>query len=314
MPCPGKLCGGKCSDPSTDATNCGMCGNACATYQTCTAGVCTTTLTCPAAISGAPTQALAANMTENGARAASGIPCATLVAAIDTSAADHCAYYAANATNKTCSGDPHVEVSGCADYVAAQFYDRMAKAGYTGSPAFEDMAFSDDGASATKQWIDSIWHRIPVLSPWIRDFGYGGATGCDTMDFGVGAATPDSATAVYPYPGQTGVPTSFNGTYEGPPPPAPPSGWPSGYPITVYVKSVKPPTDKSQHTISVLGTTTLLDHQIISPGDSTAMGLLTDELILYTNAPLSPSTSYHVHVEATGSAGATTFDWVFTTM
>jgi len=308
--CPNR-CGGKCSDPSSDPNNCGGCGNACASYQTCTAGACTTTLSCPAPFSGAPTQAVAASMTENDARAASGIPCATLVAAIDTSAADHCAYYAANATNKMCSSDPHVEVSGCADYVAAQFYDRMAMAGYTGTPAFEDMAFSDDGASATTQWIDSIWHRIPVLSPWIRDFGYGGATGCDTMDFGVGAATPDDTTAVYPYPGQVGVPTSFNGTYEGPPPPAPPSGWPSGYPITVYIKSAM---TASVHTITVLGTTTPLDHQLISPSDPSAMGLLTDELILYTNAPLSPSTSYHVHVEATGAAGATKFDWVFSTM
>jgi hypothetical protein len=68
------------------------------------------------------------------------------------------------------------------------------------------------------------------------------------------------------------------------------------------------------HTITVLGTTAPLDHQLISPGDPSAMGLLTDELILYTNAPLTPSTSYHVHVEATGAGGATKFDWVFTTM
>jgi len=186
----------------------------------------------------------------------------------------------------------------------------MTAAGYTGTPVFEDMAFSDDGTSATNQWIDSIWHRIPVLSPWIRDIGYGGATGCDTMDFGVGAATPSTATAVYPYPGQTNVRTSFNGTYEGPPPPAPPSGWPSGYPITVYLKGAK---TASVHTITVLGTTTPLDHQLISPGDADAMGLLTDEFILYTNAPLLPATHYHVHVDATGTPGAASFDWVFTT-
>jgi hypothetical protein len=252
---------------------------------------------------------VAAYGAENAARAAAGSPCATLVAAIDTAAADHCEYYAANTGSKTCDADPHVEVKGCADYVAAQFYQRMAAAGYTGEPVFEDMAFVDDGASATQEWIDSVWHRVPVLSPWIRDIGYGGATGCDTMDFGAGAATPSSVTAVYPYPGQSGVPASFNGADEGPTPPVPPAGWPSGYPITVYLKGA---TSAAVHTITVLGSTTPLDHQIILPGDPAAMGLLTDELVMYTNAPLASATHYHVHVEATG-VSAETFDWVFTT-
>jgi hypothetical protein len=210
-----------------------------------------------------------------------------------------------------CVANPHVEVAGCADFVAAQFYERDTAAGYTGEAVFEDMAFEDDGAVATKMWIDSVWHRVPVLSPWIRDIGYGGATGCDTMDFGVGATTLDTATAVYPYPGQTMVPTSFNGADEGPEPPVPPAGWPSGYPIIVYLKQAM---TASVHTLTVLGSTTPIAHQLISPGDASAMGLLTDEFILYANAPLSSSTHYHVHVEATGSTGSAVFDWVFATM
>jgi hypothetical protein len=309
--CTGTVCDGKCTATSTDASNCGFCGNVCGSFQACTAGVCTSSQTCPAAPSGASAGAVLSYTLENNDRAASGIPCATLQPTLDTSAADHCEYYAANVSSATCVADPHVEVSGCTDYVAAQFYTRETDAGYTGQPAFEDMAFDDNGTTSTQQFIDSVWHRIPILSPWVRDMGYGGATGCDTIDFGVGAATADTVTAVYPYPGQSGVPTSFNGTYEGPPPPEPPGGWPSGYPVTTYLKGAK---TASVHTITVLGSTTPLDHQIISPGDADAMGLVTDEFILYTNAPMTAATHYHVHVEATGTSGSVTFDWVFTTM
>jgi hypothetical protein len=309
--CTGTMCGGSCVMTSSDPANCGVCGNACAGFQKCVAGVCTGGSACPPPPAGVSAGAAAAYMTENGARAAAGIPCATMQPALDTSAADHCGYYAANTSNASCIADPHVEVSSCSMYVAAQFYDRESAAGYTGQPAFEDMAFQGNGAAATQQWIDSIWHRIPILSPWVADFGYGGAAGCDTMDFGVGNPAPASTTATYPYAGQTQVPTSFDGSTEGPPPPAPPSGWPSGYPITVYLQGAMTP---SVHTITVLGSTTPLQHQMISPGDADAMGLLTDEVILYTNAPLSSGTQYHVHVEASNSGPVVTFDWTFTTM
>src|ERR1017187_9856513 len=57
--------------------------------------------------------------------------------------------------------------------------------------------------------------RTPVRSPWYRDMGYGGGTGCDTIDFGPGTATAKTVTAVYPYSGQTGVPLTFLGAVEG---------------------------------------------------------------------------------------------------
>jgi hypothetical protein len=325
---------GGAADASHGADGTGSpCGNACAAYQTCTAGVCTTTETCPAPPAGAPPGAAAAYTTENTARAAMGIPCASLVPALDTSATDHCNYYVANVGDSSCEGDPHVEVQGCSMYVAAQFYQREMAAGYTGLGAFEDMAFVDNGTTATQTFIDSVWHRIPVLSPWVRDMGYGGGmgngTGCDTIDFGVGASTPLSATAVYPYPGQTGVPTSFNGALEGPTPPEPPSGWPSGYPISVYMFGAM---TAPVHTITVVGDSTPIAHQFISymgagdpdgllaacstsymgPGGNECAGA---GFILYTNAPMTSSTQYHVHVEGSGTVGSEkTFDWVFTTM
>jgi hypothetical protein len=262
---------------------------------------------------------LTANQTEaqqivSQTRAAMGSPCATMVAALNTSSTKHCAYYAANLNNATCIADAHVEVSTCTDYVAAQFNDRETAAGYTGSPDAEDMAFEDNGTQALDEWINSVWHRTPILDPWTRDYGYGSATMCDTMDFGVGASAPDDLIITYPYDGQTGVPTSFNGAEEGPTPPVPPDGWPSGYPVHVYISGLNAEptvtTTVTTHEFSVVGGAQLA-HQWITP--STPNAVLFDSVVLYGNDPLTANTTYLVHVAGTRSGAAFDVNVTFTT-
>src|SRR5271170_8140919 len=99
------------------------------------------------------------------------------------------------------------------------------------------MAFDDNPPVALGQWIGSIYHRSPVLDPRIRDFGYGAATACDTIDFGEGAggATPSDVIVSYPYDGQKGVALSFDGAEESPTPPVPPGGWPSALPVHIFM-------------------------------------------------------------------------------
>jgi hypothetical protein len=255
---------------------------------------------CPAAPSGIDANTAAAYQLESQTRAAMGSPCATLVPALDTSAANHCAYYAANKATASCVANAHVEVSGCTSFVAAQFGARETAAGYTGRPASETMAFDDNGARAVQTWIDSVWHRTPILSPWVRDAGYGSATGCDTMDFGAGAATSKSVVLTYPYDGQTGVPVSFDGSREGPVPPVPPGGWPSGYPVTVFVSGASG-TALTTHEFSVDGGA-LIAHQWVTP--QTTGAVIQDAVVLYANAPLTSATRYRVHVAGTGYGGA----------
>lgn len=259
---------------------------------------------------GAAPQALAALMVTNERRAEMGLQCQTMITTINTAAENHCRYFEANQPNRRCIANPHGEVDGCDLFVANSFATRMRTAGYTGSPAFEVMAFSNDGASATNQWIDSIWHRIPVLSPWVGDMGYGGATGCDTIDYGTGAGAgvPDTATATYPYANQTEVPTRFLGN-EGPPPPPPPTGWPSGYPITIYMQGTF-----MTHTLTVEGSQTNIDHVWLTPGDPRSMGLLRNEAFIYSHEPLLSRTRYHVRVTGMLRGGTPkTFDFSFTT-
>ena len=281
---------------------------------------------CPAP-SGITSQQSTALQIINQTRAAMGSPCATIVSTLDTSATKHCQYYAANVSNMTCVANPHVEVSTCTtDYVAAQFYDRETAAGYMCQPSltqmcgsFEVMAFDDNPTYALAQWIGSIYHRTPVLDPRTRDFGYGNATGCDTIDFGEGAGSTTASNVLvsYPYDGQTGVGTSFNGAQEEPTPPVPPNGWPSAMPITIFMAatSVTLTTDE----FGVDGGAQLA-HQVMTPQSNQ---LVQNALVLYGNAPLMSKTKYRVHVAGTrstqsfsGSTSSAMFDvsFAFTTM
>jgi hypothetical protein len=261
---------------------------------------------CPAPPAGAPADAVTALNAENAARVAMGVPCASLVLTLCTSALNHCNYYTTNQGSATCqAASAHSEISGCPQFTGADPGARIKAAGYSGNGWSECMAFLGNPAGAVKTFIDSVYHRTPVLSPWYRDMGYGGGTGCDTIDFGPGTSTAKTVTAVYPYDGQSGVPVSFNGAQEGPTPPVPSTGWPSGYPITLYGQGIT----VSSHQIAVDGTTTPLAHQWLD-GDSS---LGSTAKVLYTDAPLTANTTYRVTIAGTTSSGSVSFDWTFTT-
>jgi hypothetical protein len=229
-----------------------------------------------------------------------------MIAEINTAAQAHCDYYAAN-TGTSCTADAHSEVQGCTGFTGASFGDRLRAANYTGRAASEVMAFSNDPARAVAQWINSVWHRLPVLNPWITELGYGGANRCDTIDFGRGTPGPDDVVVVYPYDGQTAVPTTFDGSREGPMPPAPSTGWPSGSPITVYARSIA----LTRHTVTVDGDTTDLAQVYLTSAES---NFLRDAIMIYTNEPFAAGTTYRVTIEGTGLNGQSiNRSWTFTT-
>jgi hypothetical protein len=262
---------------------------------------------CAAPPAGAPADAVTALNAENTLRVAMGVPCANLVLTLCTSAQNHCDYYTTNQGSSSCqASSAHSEISGCPGFTGADPGTRIKAAGYTGNGWSECMAFSGNPTSAVRMFVDSVYHRVPVLSPWYTDMGYGGGTGCDTIDFAPGPNTAaKSVTAFYPYDGQTGVPLSFNGAQEGPTPPAPPAGWPSGYPVILYGQGIT----VSSHQIVVEGDGTPLAHTWLE-GDST---LGSSAKVMYTDAQLSANTTYHVTIDGTNSSGSLHFDWTFTT-
>jgi hypothetical protein len=265
---------------------------------------------CPAPPAGAPADAVTALNAENTLRVAMGIPCANLVLTLCTSALNHCNYYTTNQGSSTCqASSAHSEISGCPQFTGADPGTRIKAAGYTGNGWSECMAFMGNPAGAVKMFVDSVYHRTPVLSPWYTDMGYGGGTGCDTIDFAPGPnAAAKTVTALYPYDGETGVPLSFNGAQEGPTPPAPSTGWPSGYPVTLYGQGIT----VSSHQIVVDGTTTPLTHIWLDENNDTNLRSANAK-VLYTEAPLVANTTYRVTIDGTTSAGSKHFEWTFTT-
>jgi uncharacterized protein YkwD len=263
--------------------------------------------TCARLPDGTDARAVDAYERVNMYRLAIGAPCIHFVPEIASAAAAHCEYYVDN--HGGCVASPHREVRSCQGFHGERFGERMARSGYLGYPAYEVMTYVGDGAAAVDAWVNSLWHRIPLLSPYVGDVGYGSVAGrCDTMDFGRGATAAASTTIVYPFDKQTGVPTSFDGDFESPAPPRPPLGWPSGYPIIAYASGleVKRHALYDDHGAA-------LDHAFIAPGDAAAAGLLSDEMVMYAHHPLAKGTAYRVVIEGTRAGSPVHLEWTFTT-
>lgn len=257
--------------------------------------------TCPAYPATAPADAVTAIAILNNIRLAMGIPCAQIDLSLCQSSLNHCNYYAANASNSTCIADPHSEVSTCTGYTGASPMTRMQAAGFTGRAFSECMSFAGDPTRSMNQLINTVYHRTPMLSPWTLLDGYGRATGCDTMDMSTGPTTAATITGFYPYAGQTNVPTSFNGSSEGPTPPTPATGkWPSSSPIHLYLRNAT----VSNHRIDVDGTDAPLPHTWLQDGVA---------YVMYADSPFAANTKYRVRIDATQGSTALSFDWTFTT-
>jgi hypothetical protein len=245
---------------------------------------------------------------ENEIRLATGLDCAELIPELIGSAQSHCDYFVANEGDALCEApSAHDEIEGCPEFTGEGVGDRIRAAGYMERGGYSEcMAFTGDPERSTMMFVDSVYHRTPVLDPWMRHLGYGNGDGCDTIDYGTGPATDTGVTAFYPYAGQTGVPVSFDGSREGPEPPEPASGWPSGYPVTLYARDL----EVTAHGIRVDGTEEELEHLWLAEDDRT---LPDYAKVLYTAAPLMPNTTYRVVIEGTRGGEPLNFDWTFTT-
>ncbi|MGH7902961.1 MAG: hypothetical protein ACREPA_02395, partial [Candidatus Dormibacteraceae bacterium] len=112
--------------------------------------------------------------------------------------------------------------------------DRSRHFGYRGSRSSEVIDHVESPASAVETWVDSVYHRFPVLDREATGAGFGtasvGGLSVEVMELGLGAPAP-GAPIVYPRSGQSGVPPQFVGNEL--PDPAPGARYPIGYPITI---------------------------------------------------------------------------------
>jgi uncharacterized protein YkwD len=269
---------------------------------------------CPAAPAGATAEAVQALMTVNMMRIKAGSGCMNMIPALNMSATNHCNYNATNRSDAMCMAGGHGEVMSCMGFTGADVAAREKAAGYSAAGATEVLtSYGNKPLQAVPSWVDTVWHRIPILDPWTTDMGWGGAMGCDIIDFGRGMSlAPNNTVVVYPYDGQTGVPPSFSGR-ESPVPPAPESGWPSSYPINVYAKSLS----VTEHVLTKDGDPTPLPHVWMDSKSSTVdpgyRGYLASTAFMYGNAAFAPMTKYRVKIVGTSAAGPLNLEWTFTT-
>lgn len=270
---------------------------------------------CPPPPAGASPESITALNTVNALRVKAGAGCMNLIPALNQSAQAHCNYNAMNTGNASCQAGGHSEVASCAGFTGADVAAREKAAGYSAVGATEVLTqYGNMPAPATQSWVDTVWHRIPVLDPWTTDMGYGGAKGCDIIDFGRGTTgAPTTTVVVYPYDGQTDVPVLFSGR-ESPVPPLPATGvWPSSYPVNVYAKNLT----VTEHVLMKDGDPTPLPHTWMDSKSPTVdpgyKYYLASTAFMYGDAAFAPNTKYRVKIVGMGGGMPLNLEWTFTT-
>lgn len=260
-------------------------------------------------------QRLAALSRLDAVRTACGVAPMTGDDAAHAAAQAHADFYVQHAAAYKAAGlSPHGEdASFGAGFVANSFADRMKKAGFSGSPASEVMAFTGSGVAAVDGWMETLYHRLPLIDPRIVAVGVGvakaGGAVTEVMDFGSGAPVVDPPCVVWPWPGQDDVATSWSGN-EGPQPQPPPEGYPSGPVITAHLPKA-----------SVVDVHQLLDaagNEIAhvwrdADNDSNLQGFDAQAVALYAHRPLQADSSYTVRLELRVAGKAETLIWRFRT-
>lgn len=213
----------------------------------------------------------------------------------------HADFYVAHINQYNSSGlSPHKEdASYGAGFTGVDFWDRDSAAGFSGQPSGEVIAFIGTPAPALQGWIDTVYHRLPLLSPTTQLIGYGakksGGTAADVIDSSARNALKSDPIVVWPWPGQHNVASSWNGL-EGPTPPSPPGGFPSGPVITAqFWKTTTVASHELTDTAGKAVAHTWLDYK----SDANLQNLSPETVAMYANKPLAAGT-YSVKLTLTG--------------
>src|SRR5437868_5716807 len=202
----------------------------------------------------------------------------------------------------------HKEESGGQGYVGDNVLSRAQHFGYPQRSMAEVITHRNDAAAAVNDWIDSVYHRIPLMRADLLELGYGdaylGPMTVQVMD----RAYRESATGrviVYPVANQMNVPTAFNGNEI--PDPAPNANYPIGYPVTATFDRNARVTIGAFHLRDPSGAD--LPGVTLQPSAAD----MENSFGYLANVPLRPGTTYTADLSYTlnGVAGHKT--WRFTT-
>jgi len=235
-------------------------------------------------------------------------------AAINQAAQAHCECFVNHYFDvyQTQNLSPHQEDPSHDDCVAKDFWGRMTHFGYSGNASAEIMGFMSNPVDATHGWLETLYHRIPIVDPNSYEVGYGLAsrseTGCDTADFGSFNGPDSGLEVIYPIHGQVGVATQWHG-YESPQPPLPEGeSYPSGPIITLTIPRGSDLVVESYSFTHPSGAD--VPAMFTAPSNNTHLDRTT---ALYSHDPLDPMTAYTVTFEGRKGNAPWTRTWSFTT-
>jgi uncharacterized protein YkwD len=174
----------------------------------------------------------------NRVRAAAGLAPVVLDTRLSAAALAHTYYWLFNnASPAVAKLGIHRETAGTLGFTGVRAADRAQAFDYSAGPVGEDITHRGSADAAVRDWVDSVYHRMPILRPDLRAIGYADATlgplPMEDMEFGFAAAgSPGAAPVAYPPDGADRVPTTF---VDNELPDPVPAGGPrvTGYPVTV---------------------------------------------------------------------------------
>ena len=246
--------------------------------------------------------------TVNNYRRLAGLAPVTSSAVIHQSALAHSFYTFFNGTLPSIRDlGIHAEVSSGQGYTGDNVLTRAQHFGYPQRSMAEVITHRSEPAGAVADWIDSVYHRIPLLRADLMELGYGdaylGPLTVQVMDLAF-RETTSGRVILYPAPDQVGVPAAFNGNEI--PDPAPNASYPIGYPITATFDRNARVTIGAFHLRDPSGTA--LPGISLQPSNETE-----NSFAFMANVPLKARTTYTADLSYTLNGFAGHKVWKFTT-
>ena len=247
----------------------------------------------------------------NTTRRTAGLPPVQLDDRLGAAAAAHSFYWLFNQARPSQKGlGIHGETPGTPGFVGAGVYDRDNAFGWRDGPVGEDITHRGTPEAAVSDWVDSVYHRFPILRPDLKVIGFGDAVmlslPIEDMEFGFSGPPATHATPVrYPADGQSGVPASFFDNELPDPVPAGASKV-TGYPVTVTFDR-RSAVHMASFSLTGPGGAAVPLVAVQAPSDATE-----NSAFLLPGAPLTAGARYTAHIVATVDGSAYDSVWSFT--
>ncbi|HET9050840.1 MAG TPA: CAP domain-containing protein [Candidatus Dormibacteraeota bacterium] len=246
----------------------------------------------------------------NAARARAGLRPVVLDPHLGAAAVRHCWYWLFNnASDSVRDLGIHDETPGLPAFSGVRAGDRAEAQGWHSGPLGEDITHRGDPVKAVADWVDSVYHRFPIMRGDLTAVGFGdcGVADLPMEDLELGFGGVEGAhhpMTVYPGDGQTAVPATFvDNELPDPVPPGHPRT--TGYPVTATFDA-RISVQVSTFTLIAPGGRAV-DAYRLDPGPATE-----NSASLLPVVPLSGGATYTAHIAGTGTDGPFDRTWRFT--